>query len=316
MNTPNELFPLKGRDELTPPQKAGVEECEEIFKLKSPLSQFVTISKERFQQMHEFRTPKDFPLRELDKLKDSIHEARVDAAFEVFRQVANATCHNHPSDFERLAYREKLEDLLKLAEESAPELFKSLKEKSEVLVVAPEREGSILARRMGWLPKDRSLHPQAKRIHPKLEAGQPGEGGGEEASGLIVGLSRVHENAEGDGEDGSGLPRGNFSRAILIDGAIASGGTLVAIMKAVIALRPAIRRFDVVCVHTTPKAMNAIAFFAHRHDLELRVVAGRVSGDLSSQYYAIERDDARPGRNRLIVGDLGDTIWVLEEKER
>ena len=70
------------------------------------------------------------------------------------------------------------------------------------LCVGPQREGAQLASIMGCLPSGRSLTPHAKRI--------PYDGG------LLVGLSDV-------------VPARSYERCLVIDGAIATGATLIAL---------------------------------------------------------------------------------------
>lgn len=142
------------------------------------------------------------------------------------------------------------------------------------LVVAPRREGMYLARELGWL---RSGHatPDMKRI--------PFEGG------LTVGISEFRV-----------LPR-NYESCEIVDGAIASGATVMTLMEL---LHPTVARFDVFTAHATTSSVEALHRYARYLDRDVTVRAAYVSGCLNDEYYAV--DPNRP--DQVIVGDLGDMI--------
>jgi hypothetical protein len=157
-------------------------------------------------------------------------------------------------------------------------------DKDAVLYLAPEREGRILAEALGWLPPGHSLHPHAKRIPL--------------GHGLLVGTSRLELEA-----------LGGYSRCILVDGAIASGATLVTLMDL---LRPAVSSFSIYSVHGAPEGIRAIVRSADRAGVEVTLSVGHVSGELNGKLYAMEEGAA----HRFVVGDLGDIISPLERNPR
>lgn len=146
-----------------------------------------------------------------------------------------------------------------------------------VLFLAPEREGRILAEAMGWLPEGRGLHPHAKRVAFD--------------EGLLIGLSELHGDR-------------SCSKAVLIDGAIASGATLIAIMES---LRPSVSEFHIYSVHSAPEGARAILRYADWAHLDVHLVVGHCSGELNPKFYAVDPENT----SRLAVGDLGDMISGL-----
>lgn len=151
-------------------------------------------------------------------------------------------------------------------------------EDEETLFVGIQREGRRLAELMEWLPEGRSIRPHAKRIP---------YGGG-----LAVGLLETR------------LQRA-YKGCTIIDGAIASGATLIAVIET---LRHNIGRFRIYSVHATAASLHGICRYASACGVEIEIVVGHVSGILNKKFYAV---DAR-NHDSLVVGDLGDTLGPLE----
>ncbi|MDO0928747.1 hypothetical protein QQY24_26265 [Streptomyces sp. TG1A-8] len=140
-------------------------------------------------------------------------------------------------------------------------------------VLAPEREGRILAELLGVIPHDRCWTPQAKRM--------PAEGG------LLVGV---------DGR----LPAA-ADRLVIVDGVVASGVTLMAMMRLAAAPGAVI---DVFTCHATEEGALALVRCAQQLGLTLTLHAGHVSGVLNDTFYSV--DPGAPAT--LLLGDIGDTI--------
>jgi len=147
----------------------------------------------------------------------------------------------------------------------------------ETFVVGIEREGRILAEALGCLPPGRSLRPHAKRIWFK--------------GGIMVGFSDIPK-----------LPK--YKKCVIIDGAIASGATLIALIEK---LRPSVGSFQVYAAHATCEGLCAIARYATDARLEIGVEVGHATSGLNSHFYAVQADQP----DRVVVGDLGDTISPL-----
>jgi uracil phosphoribosyltransferase len=193
--------------------------------------------------------------------------------FKIFSDVANA---KNATAGARHRYFESLRAIYAALIQSPARFLNN----ARIAFVAPEREGRILAQTMGWLPLDHSFHPDAKRI--------PFEGG------LVVGLNDLDTKQR-------------FERVDIVDGAIASGATSMAVMEC---LANSSRVFDVYSVHATTEGLRAILSFGKLRGLDLTVNVGHVTTGLNRKYYAIESDSSNA---RLIVGDLGDTISDLPE---
>ena len=261
---------------LDPDQSRKVEHYQERFGIR--FTQFKAFSRERFAELHSFA-------EQNDKYSETIlstSNSDVQTHFAVFEKIAND---RHPTDLQRLRYRQELLWVYKAIEDSGhgPE---TLVQNSNTLVVAPKREGYLLAKAMKWLPEGRDAAPDAKRIPD-----------GKNGDGLLVALNDFH------------VPE-NCSQAVLIDGAVASGATLLAIMEV---LRNQIKEFHIYCVHSTREALNAFNAYSAHHNLTIPVVAGHVTTGLSGHYYATMADKDNPARKRLVVGDLGDTIDNLPD---
>lgn len=143
------------------------------------------------------------------------------------------------------------------------------------LVIAPQREGRILAERLGCLPGEAPVWaPQAKRIAVR--------------GGLLVGFdSRPPSTVDG--------------RVVVIDGVVASGVTLMAALH--LAAAPG-ARIDIFTSHSTAAGALALGRYADRLMHSTMVHVGHVSGVLNDRFYAV--DPADPGR--MVLGDVGDTI--------
>ncbi|MFE9635317.1 hypothetical protein [Streptomyces sp. NPDC006463] len=140
-------------------------------------------------------------------------------------------------------------------------------------VLAPEREGRILAELLGVMPDGRCWAPQAKRM--------PVDGG------LLVGVDEQ-------------LPAA-ADRLVIVDGVVASGVTLMAMMR-LAAVPGAV--VDVFTCHATEEGALALARCAQALGLSLTLHVGHVSGMLNDKYYSV--DPGAPAT--LLLGDIGDTI--------
>lgn len=151
------------------------------------------------------------------------------------------------------------------------------KSDSECLFVGIRREGFRLAKALGYMPEGHSIAPHAKRI-PLPD-------------GLLVGLS--------------GIPKvPPYRRCVVVDGAIASGATLIAILER---LQSSVRSFQICSAHATMQGLRAILHYGEMAGLHIDIAVGHVTSGLNSHYYA-----TLPGApDKLVVGDLGDTIGEI-----
>lgn len=147
-------------------------------------------------------------------------------------------------------------------------------EDSDSLFVAPKREGQILAKVLGWLPKGRSLTPEAKRIPYK--------------EGLIIGLDKLKLKQK-------------YKRCLIIDGAMASGATVISIIQQI---KDKVNNFQIYSVHAPREGVSALLKYGADAGIEIRIILGHITTGLNQKYYAIYPGD----ENRQVVGDLGDTI--------
>lgn len=157
---------------------------------------------------------------------------------------------------------------------STPDEFK---QDRGMLFIGIEREGRILARDLEWLPEGHHTHPHAKRI--------PYEGG------LLVGVTEI-EDLEA------------YFRCLIIDGAIASGATIISVIEKV---RPLISFYRVYSVHSTYEGLHAITRYCASTGLDVKVTVGHATQGLNEKFYATDGPDTK----MLVVGDLGDTIAPL-----
>jgi hypothetical protein len=143
------------------------------------------------------------------------------------------------------------------------------------LVIAPQREGRILAERRGCLRTPvETWTPQAKRM--------PVDGG------LLVGF------------DGPPARR-TAGRVTAVDGVVASGVTLMAALQLATAPGAVV---DLFTCHATAAGARALDRYAGRLGVDLTQRIGHVSGRLNDHLYAVDPDHA----DRLVLGDIGDTI--------
>jgi putative hydrolase of HD superfamily len=176
-----------------------------------------------------------------------------------------------PSSGDRLAYKEILLSIYR----ALPADMAQWVADPGTLVVAPQREGYLLAQALGWLPRGRFLAPHAKRF--------------KHGDGMVVGFDLVP-------------PPTRYRRCVLVDGAMASGVSLMAMM---IELAPQVDQFIVLTVHSTGMAINALRQLASQLQRPLLIHAGDVGGELNDKFYAVVPGTSPPV---LLVGDLGDMI--------
>lgn len=201
----------------------------------------------------------------------STRHSAVRNAMGVLGYVANQA---EPSAEERRIYFQMLQTIYR----HLPQRPQELVARDDTLCLGPQREGRILAGVLDCLPAGRHLIPSAKRIAYE--------------GGLLVGL------------DFDQVTPGRYRRCVIIDGAIASGVTLMALMHR---LQPSIREFHVFSAHATQSSLRALARFGAWIGVEIDIAVGHVSGRLNETYYAVEDD------GRLVVGDLGDMISPIAE---
>jgi hypothetical protein len=170
----------------------------------------------------------------------------------------------------RLKYRTSIENVFRVL----PRQPQDLTVKPDVLSVAPAREGALLASHLGYLNSE-SLTPEAKRIHCN--------------HGLVIGLTALSVTA-------------SYSECVLIDGAIATGTTLISLISE---LRHNAASFKVYAAHSTLAGLWALANYARDAAIKLSCTVGHVSGVLNDEYYAVHPS------GRLVIGDVGDTIAPL-----
>ncbi|MDI5974075.1 cytochrome P450 [Streptomyces sp. SL13] len=140
-------------------------------------------------------------------------------------------------------------------------------------VLAPEREGRILADLLGVTPHPDRWAPQVKRM--------PVDGG------LLVGVDA--------------LPSAGADRLVVVDGVVASGVTLMATLQLV--ANPG-ATVDVFTCHATAEGARALTRYAEHLGLSLTLHVGHVSGMLNEKFYSVEPDAPAT----LVLGDIGDTI--------
>lgn len=147
-----------------------------------------------------------------------------------------------------------------------------------VFGVAPEREGRILANATGWNRFASEIaYPHAKRISFE--------------KGLLVALNEI------------GVPESADS-CLLIDGAIASGATLLALIARLRTVAPV---FDVVSVHATCEGLWGLHRYGRKLGVDVRIAVGHVTRGMSPKYYAIDTG----ANGALIIGDIGDHIHTF-----
>lgn len=142
------------------------------------------------------------------------------------------------------------------------------------LCIAPEREGRIIAEALGWLHPGLHVIPEAKRMRY--------------SAGLAVALGMT------------AIPD-NLSACMIVDGAIASGATIMSICQRV---SQRFHRIYVYSIHATPSSLRALSRFAAVLGIDLTLIVAHASGVLNGKYYAVEPEDPA----QLIVGDMGDLV--------
>lgn len=140
-------------------------------------------------------------------------------------------------------------------------------------VIAPEREGRILAECLDVLPRQRGWTPHAKRMPV--------------AGGLLVGVDEW-------------LPS-QADRLVIVDGVVASGVTLMTMLQ--LTLRPG-ADVEIFTCHSTRQGALALARYAEQLKVSLTLHVGHVSGALNGKFYAVEPD----APDQVLLGDVGDTI--------
>lgn len=146
------------------------------------------------------------------------------------------------------------------------------------LCVGIEREGRILAETLGCLPEGHSFKPHTKRV--------PFE------EGLLVGMTGIPDV----------LPE--YARCLIIDGAIASGSTLIALIEK---LRAATACFHIYSAHSTYEGLRAITRYGSSEGLDIHLTVGHATTGINDHFYATFPEDS----SKVVVGDLGDMISSL-----
>lgn len=203
----------------------------------------------------------------------SASDASILSQIQVLSEVAN--CSGTTLDRRRRYY-----EGLKMIYSKLPFDYREKSQDAKTLFVGIEREGRILAEAMGCLPLGHSVCPHAKRV--------PFEGG------LEIGITGIPE-----------LP--HFAQAVIIDGAIASGATLIAMIGK---LRHVVSSFHILSAHATWEGLRAICRYCAAEGLEIQIQVGHATTGINDHFYAVQSDDA----GKLVVGDLGDTISDLESE--
>ena len=203
----------------------------------------------------------------------SAHDPCVLADVSVLTAVAN-------SSKVSVADRHRYFDALTSIYAKLPRKPIQAREDPNTLFVGIEREGRILAESLNCLPDGHSIRPHAKRIWFD--------------DGLLVGFTGIP-------------PLPTFGRCTVIDGAIASGSTLIALLEH---LQAVVRSFHIYSAHAAWEGLRAITRYANATGLEVQVTVGHVTRGINDHYYAILPED----HGQVVVGDLGDTISELERQ--
>jgi hypothetical protein len=177
-----------------------------------------------------------------------------------------------PSSMQRRAYFDALLAIYHSLPDPPTDRLRDL----DTLFVGIKREGCFLAQELAWLPQNHMTQPDAKRMPFN--------------TGLLVGLS--------------GLPqRRNWRELVIVDGAIASGSTLITVMCAFDC--PSIRIYS---AHATEAGLRAVSRCGTLRGINVKASVGYVTGELDRDYYAVQ---GHGRKSSLIVGDLGDKISPL-----
>jgi len=197
------------------------------------------------------------------------------AHMRVLRRIAKVAGSN-PSDLPdsgREEYRSALVEIYNRLPSHPDQLIRD----GGTLCLGIEREGRFLAGQTGWLPKDvPGIH--AKRIPF--------------AGGLLVGLTKCQTATASE-------------RCVIVDGAIASGATVVAVLKKLSASLPAEQAYPVYLysVHGSFEGLRAIMRYGTLAGMEVRITVGHATPGINDHFYAV--DEA----GDVLVGDLGDTLF-------
>ena len=92
-----------------------------------------------------------------------------------------------------------------------------------------------------------------------------------------------------------------YKRCLIIDGAIASGATVISIIQQ---LKDKVNNFQIYSVHAPREGVSALLKYGADAGIEIRIILGHITTGLNQKYYAVYPGD----ENRQVVGDLGDTI--------
>jgi hypothetical protein len=225
-------------------------------------------SKDLFNRLHQ--TEGDVPQVPDNVTIASLSDETILDDMQALSQVANS---GSVSTTQRERYFSALKNIYSKLP-SRPDL--AIQDES-TLFVGIEREGRILAESMGWLPTTHNLHPDAKRIPFN--------------SGLLVGLGKFPL-----------LQR--YSRCFIIDGAIASGATIITVIEK---LRPLIHAFNIYSVHSPYEGLHAVTRYGESESLNISITVGHATTGINAKFYAVDPTDPA----RVVVGDLGDTISDL-----
>lgn len=220
----------------------------------------------------EDRQGQDWPAGVTVTSEDPDKKEIIEAQMAVLAEIANK---DTMADSDPARYRDAL---LAIYQEisCSPDGF------ADALVVGIQREGFWLAKDLGFAVDNESAYcPHAKRMHYE--------------GGVVVGLEEHNKTPEGK------------ARAVIVDGAIATGATIITIMVKLKSM--GIKSITTISAHSTEFAVHRIAAFAEELAMECDIRIGHVSGRLNGHHYAVE--DVR-GEDRaeelLVVGDLGDTL--------
>lgn len=225
--------------------------------------------KKKLPDGHDFLQYIIFQKDYLDKLPDCVIKHCDESRFpKIFSSVAN----------NKRVTRKMREQYLSALLSAYRKMRKDYNIGKNAILIAPQREGAYLARKLGINPKSGYL-PHAKRIHYH--------------HGIAIGLDSLPEAKK------------RVRKAVIIDGAIASGSTLMAIMGFL--KQNNITDVEVYSVHSTEKSLFILDSFARENGIKLRVNIAYISGILNEHFYAVYPHNPK----RVVMGDLGDTISDL-----
>lgn len=152
------------------------------------------------------------------------------------------------------------------------------------LIIAPQREGAIIAERFGFLNGSyASVAPTFKRIVSK--------------KGLLIGHDLISSEVR------------PFSHVKIIDGAISSGSTIMAI---ILGLKDTLSSVQVYTAHACPLGLGNILALAKALNIPCTISAGDVSGELNPNYRAVKPNNPQ----QSVVGDIGDMICPIKDRIR